>query len=267
MRRFRLSSRIIVIGVILIAAALSVRAPRALGYAPAWLTSLQARCVRLGISVRTWVNAIGGLANAPEHILELDRENRELRGRITTLEHITATEDAIAAMGRVRTPPQWGSPVPARIIAGTFTIATEELLIDRGDRDGIRVGDPVVVGEAFIGSVTATNAHRSTIRLLADPGTHIGVMRTGKPGIIGILEADPGGGIVLIRIPRDSEIHAGTTIVTGTVNTGIPSGVPIGELASIQDDADGFFRHAVVIPLGDPKTVFSVTVLRQGSGP
>lgn len=218
----------------------------------------------MSIAATSWARAAATLVRAPGRLRELEAQLAELTTERTAWVHARAEAEALAAeRGSEGTRTVPGTPFTARVLAATVNATSHELLIATGDR-AIPVGAPALAHGALIGTVTASGASRASVRLLTDPRTRIAVQRASVVGTIGILAARVGGGVAVTHIPRDTALASGDTIVTGLANAGIPDGIPVGTIADLRDDADGFFRTAAVDPIGDPNGTPFVTILLPG---
>ena len=106
---------------------------------------------------------------------------------------------------------------------------------------------------------------RSTckVRTLYSPKTAVGVytVRTKSEGIVeGGYDLAKRGRIRMSYISKESDIAVGDVIVTSG-STNYPAGQLIGTVESVEMEASGLSKYAVVIPAEDPNTITSVFVI------
>ena len=112
---------------------------------------------------------------------------------------------------------------------------------------------------------TCYEVSRSTckVRTLYSPKTAVGVytVRTKSEGIVeGGYDLAKRGRIRMSYISKESDIAVGDVIVTSG-STNYPAGQLIGTVESVEMEASGLSKYAVVIPAEDPNTITSVFVI------
>ena len=213
--------------------------------------------------VGAWLTAIADVVRDPNRVVALEHELAALRSEHATLERALLECSADAAE-RVRTYPEWfGVPIVGRVIAATFGPKSQVVVVAHQETDRFRAGNPVLAAGALIGVVAVPGRTRTTVRLLTDPQLRVGAERSNAPGVLGILEADTGGGLAVTHIPNDRTVTAGDAVVTGATAPGIPRGIPVGIIAAVRMDPDGFFQTAALDPIADPRRALVVTMLAR----
>lgn len=245
---------------LIVLALLFTRAPRALGARIAWVGSLQHAVSTASIGTTAWLDGVWRSFRAPGRTVALEAEVAELRAAHAALEReLLETRDQQQEQGTVY-PNRFGAPIGARVVAAMFVPAAQALTVAFDSGSEPAVGQPAAAHGALIGIIAASGTARATIQLLGDPRTRIGVELATTSGVLGVLEADPGGGVVVTHIPSDQTITVGAAVVTGATNEHIPRGVPIGTITEVRRDADGFFQTAVVSPIVNPHRLTTVTI-------
>lgn len=252
---------------LIVLALLLTRAPRALGVRIAWVGSLQHIMSTVSIGATIWIDGVWRSLSAPGRIAVLETEIAELQSSHAALERkLLEARDEREEQG-VTYANRYGNPITARVVAATFTPATQMLTVAFDPGNEPTAGQPAAAHGALIGIIAASGTARATIQLLGDPRTRIGVELATASGVLGVLEADPGGGVVVTHIPSDQTIAVGAVVVTGATNEHIPRGMPIGTITEVRRDADGFFQTAVVNPIVNPRRLTTVTIFNDGSAP
>ncbi len=119
-----------------------------------------------------------------ERVRELERQNRILWDRHLRaqerLKQVAALQGALAQSELDRLP----RAVLARVLRAHDPYpARRSILIDRGASDGVRVGQPVVMGSALLGRVRAVRGSSALVQLVTDPRSRLEVLvrtSTGK---------------------------------------------------------------------------------------
>jgi|GEM_PF-5292187 len=260
-RRTRVRVVTIVVLVALAAAIARFAHPSAAGFIG--IRALQRPFATAAVAVGSWATAAARTIRDPHRATVLERELALLRSAHAALQRASLEREGDAAE-RARTyPERFGAPIAGRIIAAEFEPTSQTVVVAHASADRIRVGDPVLARGALVGIVAASGPTRTIVRLLTDPQSRVGAELATEAGTLGILEADSGGGLVVTRIPNDRTVAVGSAVVTGMITAGIPRGIPVGTVAAVRTDPDGFFQTAALDPMSDPRRELAVTMLAQ----
>jgi rod shape-determining protein MreC len=154
--------------------------------------------------------------------------------------------------------------IMATIIARSNTIQTSTFSIDRGEQDGIKVGDPVIVKDGvLIGKVISVTQKSSTVRTLSDPAVATAVSLLNQSQTIGVAEGMAGNLLKLNFIPQETVIEIDNLVVTSGLEPRIPSGLLVGIINDVRPEPNAPFLEAVIEPLVDSRLHTSVQVLIQ----
>jgi rod shape-determining protein MreC len=154
-----------------------------------------------------------------------------------------------------------GDLVGARVIGRDAGTLARTLVIDRGERDGVVKGAPVVVPGGVVGRVFLVSPHAARVLLITDhnSGVDAVVERTRARGIV---EGQVDGGCVLKFVTRTEDVQVGDVVVTSGGDGLFPRGLPIGRVTTIDKRGQGLFQHAVVAPSVDMGDLDEVLVTR-----
>jgi rod shape-determining protein MreC len=190
---------------------------------------------------------IGRFFSALAHLPSLEEENRRLREQIKRFEYeqIQARE-ALEENDKLRKELEIkGSlhldAVGARVIASAPSNFEWSVNIDRGSRDGVVEGMPVIAAEGLVGRVVRVSPFGSTVLLIQDPqsqaaGRLIGSQETG------LLRGRGDQALrmeFLIGTPVDA-IEVDEPVVTvgytiGGESSAYPEGIPIGKVIRVEE--------------------------------
>ncbi len=156
------------------------------------------------------------------------------------------------------------SSVMATIIARSNTTQTSTFSIDRGEKDGLKIGDPVIVKDGvLIGKVILVTQKSSTVRTLSDPAVATAVSLLNQSQTIGVAEGMAGNLLKLNFIPQETVIEIDNLVVTSGLEPRIPSGLLVGIINDVHPEPNAPFLEAVIEPLVDSRLHTSVQVLIQ----
>ncbi len=205
-------------------------------------------------------------------------ENRALRRRIAELEG-ERQKAAIASQLNEELQAQVdlrerlleaANPVTARVIDRDPGNFDSTLTIDRGARDGIAEGMPVMAPNGVVGHVIEVWRNGAKVRVLTDPESAIAVRPITHP-VTGIAQGREGRDeIVVDDFGARAEVDEGDEVVTANIaNSLYPPDLAVGEVTGVDEQAAGLGLSASIKPFVDFGELQFVQVLRwvPGQGP
>ena len=210
-------------------------------------------------------NVLSSSVARVEHIIDtirqLDRlqaENRALRAEVErlTIENVRLQE-AAAENILLRQQLQFKRKNPGLTIRSADVIArsvardpnnlVQYIIIDRGARDHIAKGMPVVTAQGLVGQVVAVGEQSARVLLLTDPSSSVNalVQRTRATGVVqGRLGANP----VMRYIAQDEDVQVGDIVLTSGLGGNFPRGQVIGQVVSVHQRDVEMFKEAEIRP-------------------
>ena len=128
--------------------------------------------------------------------------------------------------------------VAARVIDAPVSNYQRTVELDRGARDGIKVGMPVCSGAGLVGRVVQVGSTRARVELLTDPNFDVGV-RVVRSSDNGIASGRGTGRDMVVRfLELESVVIPGETVVTsGFSGSTFPAGLLVGTVVNVAPDA------------------------------
>ncbi|GIX31098.1 MAG: cell shape-determining protein MreC [Porticoccaceae bacterium] len=226
-----------------------------------WFAPLKAPVRRLAEPVHqlaTWPTRLSDLAarlaadgsDLRAENARLERELLVYRGQLQRMAAISAENARLRALlgaaelvrDEVRVAELVGvSPDPTRHL----------VVLDRGARDGVYVGQPVLDGQGLMGQVIEVNESRAHALLITDP-SHAVPVQVLRNGLRAIAE---GTGdyrrLVLRHISPTADLAVGDRLVTSGLGGRFPPGYPVGIVTEIRRDPGEPFLRVTVEPAAD----------------
>lgn len=249
--------------VVLAAAIARLTTPSAVGFGGS--RAVQRSFAAATITARAWLGALTSVFRDPGRVAGLEQELAGLRAERAALQRALLRQEGDAAERAQVYPKYFGAPIVAEVVAAAFEPTSQTIVVAHSPATAIHARDPVVGHGALIGIVAVPGSSRTIVRLLTDSQSRIGVELAGEPDTLGVLEADSGGGLAVTHIPNNRTIAIGDAVVSGAITSGLPRGIPIGTVAAVRTDPDGFFQAAAVDPFADPRRELAVTIFPQAS--
>ena len=211
----------------------------------------------------TWSRYID-LVDAAADNVKLREENARLRGdAVQVLEYQLENERLRRLLGLRRRADDVDLLV-AQVIATSPTPLFRSLRIDRGERDGVRLGAAVVNYEGVVGRVAAIGAHWADVMLVVDPNNSIDVLvqRTRTRARARGTGRDDALAIGLQYLARTADVEPGDRLVTSGIGSVFPKGLPIGRVITVERRSFGLYQHAEAEPAVDFYRIEEVLVVR-----
>lgn len=120
------------------------------------------------------------------------------------------------------------------------------ILIDKGEKAGIKAGMPVIVSQGIlIGKVEEVYPHMAKAVLLTDSESMINVQDL-ETGARGVVAGKFGLGLVLGMVSQDDSLSAGDSIITSGLGGNLPKGLLVGKIQEPKASLDQIFQEAIV---------------------
>lgn len=206
-----------------------------------------------------------GSASASEfHQLELD--NQELTNHIATQQAIMSQLQAdIEHLSRLESTPIWERS--GFILAdAVHTLSMDRLVINRGEADGIRVGQYVLASNAIIGSIYKSDARLSHVALVSDRESLIPAYINSEK-TLGMLRGIGQGKVKItnVRSIYRANVKEGDSVYARVRPGRLEHPFLIGKVQEVKDDrTDPLFLDIVVKPQAKLLEVFKVSVIHCG---
>jgi len=127
-------------------------------------------------------------------------------------------------------------------------IATKQLIIvNKGEKDGVKKGMAVVSEGALVGKVVETENEFSKILLITDLSSAVPVLIQNST-ITGIVKGQIGYGLHLEKVPQDDPLKQGQVVVSSGLGGDYPKGIIIGKIDKVEKSSDAIFQEASIRP-------------------
>ncbi len=193
-------------------------------------------------------------------------ENRHLRQEIQRLqgEQNLLREQAIIAtqfqqlLAYQETAPM--TTLPARIIGRNVSNWYRAIIINKGDRDGIKPEMGVITHAGVVGRVIRVNPTTAIVLLLSDPNVAItGMVQNTRDE--GIIQGTPQGTIHMKYLPPLSPVQPGDPVVTSGLTGDFPRGLQIGRVQQVTKADTDLFQLGEIDPIVDFSKLEGVLVI------
>lgn len=137
----------------------------------------------------------------------------------------------------------------AQILAVDSTSSRQLLVLNKGSRDGVFVGQPVLDAKGVMGQIIDVGLMTSTVLLISDIKCAVPVQneRTGERAIL--VGTNNISRLSLINLPRTSTIAKGDLLVTSGLGRRYPEGYPVGRVERVTNIPGDDFIKVSVTPI------------------
>ena len=187
-------------------------------------------------------------AIALQRLSALEAENARLRALLGSAERVVGRERFAAVIGV--------TPDPRR----------SQLILDRGDGQGIGLGDAVLGAEGLVGQIIETGALSSRVLLIDDlaHSTPVVVLRNGLRALAH--GQGPGAPLSLPYLSSQDDIRLGDVLVTSGLGGRFPPGYPVARVLSVEGSTSDAFLTVRAEPLAPLRRLQDVVVLSVAGG-
>lgn len=177
-------------------------------------------------------------------------ENRRLRRLLQLREQLRGTLLSAQVIGKEPAP-------PFRVV---------RVRLDRGERDRVRPGMPVLTADGLVGRILRAWGRYSDVLLMVDPGSAVDVVveRSGARGMLKGSGDDAHYECRLEKVAREDDIVVGDTLVTSGLGQLFPAGIVVGRIEKVEKAGVGLYQEASVVPSVDFSRVEEVLILTEG---
>ncbi len=208
------------------------------------------------------------LVDARREAEELEADNARLRQRVRDLGQEARENERMRGLLSLREELP-GETLTAEVIGKEVSpyFRVVRVRIDRGERDLLRTGMPVISSEGLVGQIRRTFGRYSDVLLTVDRTSAIDVVidRTGARGMLrGTGESDR----YMCRIQylaRTDEVEVGDEIYTSGLGQRFPSNILIGSVTKVTRQDFGLYQEVEVQPAVNFSALEEVLVLTAGS--
>ncbi len=139
------------------------------------------------------------------------------------------------------------------VVAELLEVASEPfrrtVVIAKGEKDGLYLGQPVIDTYGIRGQVSEVGVLQSTAILITDPG-HALPVQVNRNGLRAIAFGTGAPDTVSIRyLTASSDIKPGDLLVSSGIGGGFPFGYPVAQVKKIVNDPNESFLDIVATPV------------------
>lgn len=204
--------------------------------------------VNLPFAAGTWLSGAFASRNALLHDNSRLREERlALMARMQRYEALEVENRRLRALLQLSTRVSGRTSV-AEIIAVDLDPFKRQIVLNKGTRDGVTLGQPLLDARGILGQVVHTAPYTSSALLITDP-THalpVQVLRNGLRSIA--FGSGSSNRLNLPYLANNADIQVGDLLVSSGLGGRFPAGYPVGRVVSVKLDPSESFAKVSAEP-------------------
>lgn len=204
---------------------------------------------------------------------ELKERNDALNARLLVLERRAQKYASLAAENsRLRELLNASSTIDDSVIVADIIGVTpdpfsHEVIVDKGSRDGITIGQAVLDSAGLMGQVVQINEFTSRILLISD-SSHAVPVQVNRNGVrANLLGTGQMDSLELVHVPETSDIRNGDLLVSSGLGGVFPKGYPVARVSEVTHDPGEPFSDVGAEPLAQlDRSQMVLIVFKEGAG-
>lgn len=127
--------------------------------------------------------------------------------------------------------------------------STRKIIINKGSKDGVFIGQPVIDNYGIMGQVTETGIFSCVATLITDASHKVPVL-VNRNGLRTIVVGNPKYDRVDVPyLTSSADIRAGDLLVTSGMGKGFPAGYPVAKVTEVISDRNNAFVEIRATPM------------------
>lgn len=198
---------------------------------------------------------------------QLVQENRELTKKLVDYKTITQENSALRDQFQTTNIPS-KQLVPAHIVGepGFVTDQIDHIILDKGSRDGIKVGMVVVYKDNALGKIVKVTEGFSQMDVISNTSVSLSA-KTIKTSAMGVVKGQGNGTILLDNVVLSQTLQKNDVVVSSgdqdLQGRGYPPNLIIGKITGVQKDPSALFQKANITSLVDITKLIMVFVITK----
>ena len=199
-------------------------------------------------------NGMGSWWNHYIYLIDTQQENDRLQKKIEQLQEennrLKETALANARLEKLLNS-KMVPPVPVQVgqvIGRNPGPFIQLLFINKGRKDGLVRGMPVILPQGVVGRLEKISSHYAEVLLLNNPGFAVDCL-TQRTRVQGILTGIPGDSHCQMKyVEGTSDVKPGDVIITSGLDKLFPKGLILGRVLKVLPQAKGNFPFIEILP-------------------
>ncbi|MEZ4667760.1 MAG: rod shape-determining protein MreC [Anaerolineae bacterium] len=207
------------------------------------------------------LNTDTDVASLQRRVAELETAINNYQSELVTLREVASDYQRLSELLNYTSQSQDREYVTADVISNADpNTPLRTIAINKGTRDGITVGMPVVTQLGLVGRVLNVSANAARVLLITDTSSAISgrLLTTRDEGSV-IGQAN--GNLLMEFIPLAANVQEGDIVNTSGLGGNLPPNIVIGQVTSVRQREFELFQSAIIRSLNNFDTLEIVLVI------
>lgn len=215
---------------------------------------------RVALTISDNINRLSDVQSLQRRIADLESALALYQSELVELREIESDYARLSSLLEYRNTVRAQETVTADVIGVDVGSGLRTIAINRGTRDGIAVGMPVVTGQGLVGRVIQVSANAARVMLVTEPSSSVSA-RLQTTRVEGAVVGLASGNLRMDLIPLDSQVREGDLVLTSGLGGNFPPDIVIGVVTSVRPSERGLYQEAQVRSLINFDTLEFVLVV------
>lgn len=194
-----------------------------------------------------------------DEYVRLRRETAALKGRLAGMEEVIRENARLKDLLDFKGAAVFSS-VAANVVSRDPSTWSSSFVIDRGKKDGVKVGMPVVNAAGVIGKIAEVSDDSAKAILLTDPNFSVAAI-VQRSREVGLVSGTLTGRARMRYLSASADVQVGDTVLTSRVSSAFPESVVIGVVAEVKAGGSSPVTECVIEPAAALSQIEEVLVL------
>jgi rod shape-determining protein MreC len=203
------------------------------------------------------------------NVFQLEKENKILRetnntlsGEVSQLKEAKLENMRLMQLLEFKEKAHY-SVLPAKIVGKTLIQTRNNITLDEGEKDSVKVGMPIITDKGLVGKIVAVSQNYSVAQILFNKDLKVSA-KDQRSRVDGIIAWDGENKLAMKNVSKSSDIMNGDIIITSEYSNSFPPGIPIGYITSL-GTVDNLFKKIELETFVDFQTLEEVFIVKYMS--
>ena len=215
---------------------------------------------RIAIQFSSDIKDLSELQYLRQRIVDLEELVGQYQSEQIVAREIQQDFERLAALLNYKQNNETTRYLAAEIIANETSGLFNGIILNKGSRDGITVGMPVVTELGLVGRIVAVRANYSQVLLITDSNSSVSA-RLQSTRAQGSVSGSAANQLRMTFIPLNTSIQINDVILTSGLGGNFPGDLIIGRVESVRQFEFELFQEAVISSLIDFDSLEFVLVI------
>ncbi len=219
---------------------------------------------RIALKLSTTASDLSEIQTLRQRNADLEESLAQFQSELVELREIASDYNRLTNLLDYKSSVQNEQFVTADVVGFDSNNAMRTISINRGARDGIATGMPVVTKQGLVGRIIDVSANASRVLLINDPSSSVSA-RLQTSRAIGTVDGSVmglrSGSLRMTLIPLNANIQEGDLVITSGLGGNFPADIVIGQVTSVRSQQFELYQEAEVRSLINFDTLEFVLVV------